>query len=267
MIDKGKKNVIGVLVDAVDYEAAVDKIIQAAHKGSPYGVSALAVHGVMTGVCDGEHLYRLNNLDLVVPDGQPVRWAINLLYKAGLPDRVYGPRLMLEVCNAAAREGLPIFLYGSRQEVLDKLVVNLKNRFPKLEIAGMLPSRFRPLTVLERDAVVQSILATGARITFVGLGCPRQEVFAYEMRGYLKMPILAVGAAFDFHAGVLKEAPEWAQKWGLQWFHRFLQDPKRLWRRYFFLSPLFLGLLFLQWIGTWTPPLKKPVFPREIRYG
>lgn len=267
MIDQGKKSVLGVMVDAVDYEAAVARIVAAAKEGRPYGVTALAVHGVMTGVGDPEHLWRLNELELVVPDGQPVRWALNLLHKTGLPDRVYGPRLMLEVCRAAEAEGLSIFLYGSRQEVLERLEVNLKRRFPKLQIAGAMPSRFRNLTPEERDQVVGEIRKSGARMTFVGLGCPRQEVFAYEMRGLLGMPVIAVGAAFDFHAGLLREAPLWMQRYGLQWFHRLLQEPRRLWRRYLPLNTAYLALLLLQWAGIWPPPLKKPQPPRELRYG
>ncbi len=108
MIDRGKVSVLGVEVDAVDYDAAVARIIDAAAAGRPYGVSALAVHGVMTGVGDPEHLTRLNRLHLVTPDGQPVRWAMNWLHGVELPDRVYGPRLTLEVCRAAARDGLPV---------------------------------------------------------------------------------------------------------------------------------------------------------------
>lgn len=267
MIDRGKKSILGVMVDAVDYEAAVDRIIQAAREGKPYGVTALAVHGVMTGVGDPEHLWRLNELELVVPDGQPVRWALNLLHKAGLPDRVYGPKLMLEVCRAAEEEGFPIFLYGSRQAVLEQLEANLKRRFPKLQIAGAMPSRFRNLTLEERDQVVEEIRKSGARIVFVGLGCPRQEVFAYEMRNLLGMPVIAVGAAFDFHAGFLREAPPWMQRYGFQWLHRLLQEPRRLWRRYLPLNAAYLVLLLLQWARIWTPPLKKPRPPRELRYG
>lgn len=267
MIDKGKKSVLGVLVDAVDYEAAVAKIIAAAREGRPYSVSALAVHGVMTGVGDGEHLERLNALDLVVPDGQPVRWALNLLHKTSLPDRVYGPRLMLEVCTAAEREGLPIFLYGSRLHVLKQLEAYLRRRFPELKIAGAMPSFFRTLTPQERDDVVHRIRQSGARLAFVGLGCPRQEVFAYEMRDRLCMPVVAVGAAFDFHAGFLKEAPRWMQRLGLQWLHRLIQDPRRLWRRYLLLNGAYILLLLLQWSGLWTPPYRQPRLPREIRYG
>lgn len=270
LIDNGKKSVLGVLVDAVDYKAAVAKIVAAAREGRPYGVTALAVHGVMTGVGDGEHLWRLNNLELVAPDGQPVRWAINLLYykyKAGLPDRVYGPRLMLEICAAAEREALPVFLYGSRSSVLELLQKNLKERFPHLIIAGASASYFRQITPEEKGQIVNRIRSSGARLVFVGLGCPRQEVFVYEMRELLGMPVLAVGAAFDFHAGLLREAPLWMQRTGLQWLHRFLQEPRRLWRRYTLLNVAYLGLLFLQWARLWSPPYKKPVLPSEMRYG
>src|SRR5687767_2880451 len=117
-------------------------------------VSALAVHGVMTGVLDPEHRYRLNHLDLVVPDGQPVRWALNALHGARLRDRVYGPVLMLSVCEQAARENLSVYLYGSRASVLDTLSRRLVQRFPGLTVAGMRASRFRPLTTAEKQEVV-----------------------------------------------------------------------------------------------------------------
>src|SRR5215217_2724864 len=118
MVDQGKKNVAGILVDPVDCKAALQRIVRAAHEGWPYGVSALAVHGVMTGYTDDEHRYRLNTLDLVVPDGQPVRWALNWLYRTRLTDRVYGPTLTLKICERAAAEHLPIYLYGSKPDVL-----------------------------------------------------------------------------------------------------------------------------------------------------
>src|SRR4051812_15647966 len=113
MIDQGKKNILGILIDAIDYEAALKRIIDAAKEGRPYGVSAFAVHSVMMGTLDKMHALRVNALDLIVPDGQPLRWALNLLYKCGLQDRVYGPNLMLRICEASAKEGLPVFLYGS----------------------------------------------------------------------------------------------------------------------------------------------------------
>jgi N-acetylglucosaminyldiphosphoundecaprenol N-acetyl-beta-D-mannosaminyltransferase len=180
MIDRGKQNLLGVLIDAVDYEAAVTKILDAAKARRSFTVSALAVHGVMTGVLDPTHGARLNHLDLVTPDGQPVRWALNLLYGVQLPDRVYGPTLTLKVCERAAQEGLSIYLYGSKQTVLDALIHNLTERIPGLQIAGAQPSRFRPVTPAEQAEIVRTIQESGAAITLVGLGCPRQEVWVYE---------------------------------------------------------------------------------------
>ncbi|HEY1015218.1 MAG TPA: WecB/TagA/CpsF family glycosyltransferase, partial [Herpetosiphonaceae bacterium] len=240
MIDHGKRNVLGVQIDAVDYDAAVMAILAAAEQRRPLSVSALAVHGVMTGVLDTEQRYRLNHLDLVVPDGQPVRWALNLLHRAALPDRVYGPTLTLKLCAEAARRELPIFLYGSRPEVLAALRTNLCARFPGLRIAGALPSRFRRIDAAERAATIAAIQASGAALTFVGLGCPRQEVWVYEYRAALAMPLIAVGAAFDFHAGLLAQAPACLQRHGLEWSYRLVKEPRRLWRRYVLLNPLYL---------------------------
>lgn len=248
MIDQGKKNVLGVNIDAVDYEAAAERTIAAAVSGRSMAASALAVHGVMTGVLNATHRYRLNHLDLVVPDGQPVRWALNWLYRARLPDRVYGPTLMLRLCERAARQGLPIYLYGSRPSVLEALCANLRARFPALVIAGAQPSRFRQMTVEEKQSLVDAIRSSGAMLAFVGLGCPRQEVWVYEYRDRLALPLIAVGAAFDFHAGALPQAPARLQRLGLEWLYRLMREPRRLWKRYM-LNPLYLGMLVLQATG------------------
>ncbi len=250
-MNKGKFNILGVLVNAINYESAIDEIVTAAKNKQSLGVSALAVHGVMTGF-NREHRYRLNQLDIVVPDGQPVRWGLNILHKAQLNDRVYGPQLMLSICAEAERQALPIYLYGSRDEVLADLEKNLVRKFPKLTIAGKQPSRFRNLTQAEYEAEIESIPATGAQIVFVGLGCPRQETWVYEHLNKLPMPMIAVGAAFDFHAGLLPQAPPWMQKRGLEWFFRLLQEPRRLWRRYIYLNPIYLSLLFLQYLGIYV---------------
>ena len=249
MIDQGKFNVVGVNVCAVDYEAAVAKIVDAARERRPLGVSALAVHGVMTGVMDNVHRHRLNQLELIVPDGQPVRWALNLLHGCKLKDRVYGPNLMLKTCEAAAENGIPIFLFGGKPELLADLSGKLLEKFPSLKIAGQLPSKFRTLEADEKQSVIDTINASGAAITMVGLGCPRQEVWAYEFRNDLRMPVLAVGAAFNFHAGQLAQAPPAMQKYGLEWFYRLTREPRRLWRRYIILNPYYASLVALQWVG------------------
>jgi N-acetylglucosaminyldiphosphoundecaprenol N-acetyl-beta-D-mannosaminyltransferase len=268
MIDLGKHSVLGVNINAVDYIAAVERVAVAAHESRPLSVSALAVHGVMTGVLDRTHRHRLNSFDLIVPDGQPVRWALRWLHRAKLPDRVYGPNLMLKVCERAAADGLPIFLFGSTPEMLVALIEKLTERFPTLKIAGSRPSAFRRLSPEERDTVVKEIRASGTRIVFVGLGCPRQEVFAYEMRDLLRVPVLAVGAAFSFHAGILPQAHPTLQRFGLEWVYRLIQEPRRLWKRYVLLNPLYLTLLGLQKAGIWNGGDDRAGQPLdELRYG
>ncbi len=268
MIDYGKQNVLGVGINAVDYESAVQKIISAARAHRPLTVTALAVHGVMTGATDAEHRHRLNGIDLVVPDGQPVRWAMGWLYGVKLPDRVYGPTLTLKVCERAAQEGLSVYLYGSRPEVLETLAANLKAKFPALKIAGSQPSRFRQVSAEEQIEIAQTIRESGASIVLVGLGCPRQETWVYENRDLLPMPLLAVGAAFDFHAGTVPQAPSWLQNRGLEWFFRLVQEPRRLWKRYLYLNPLYLTLILLQLLKVRVVALQETVPPREqMRYG
>lgn len=262
-----KRNLLGVGVDAVDYDGALERVFTAAHNDQPCAVSALAVHGLMTGVLDQSHRYRLNAFDLLCPDGQPVRWALNRLHGAGLTDRVYGPNLMLRICQRAAEHRTPIFLFGGGSELLAELSANLTQKFPGLIIAGTRPSKFRTLTDEEREELIQEIRASGAKITFIGLGCPRQEVFAFEMREALSMPLLAVGAAFNFHAGHLDQAPRWMQERGLEWLYRFHKEPRRLWKRYGLLNPLYVLLVSLQWSGLWKP--RKAGVPPEtlVCYG
>jgi len=263
MIDLGKRNLLGVNIDALDYEGAISRFMSAAVEGRRYTTTALAVHGVMTGVLDPEHRYRLNRFDMVVPDGMPVRWGLNWLHRTCLPDRVYGPTLMLKICEAAAEKATPIFLFGTDQPTLESLSSHLLKQFPKLEIAGMEPSKFRKLSQDESKALSHRIQTSGAKITFVGLGCPRQEIWAYEMGDQLNMPLFAVGAAFAFHAGKLSQSPSWMQKRGLEWLYRLMCEPRRLWRRYLFLNPLYLTLLAMQWTGLNKPDPNSTVEPRE----
>ena len=262
-----KKSVLGILIDPVDYDAAVERVVDAARNRHGAAISAMAVHGIMTGVSDPEHQYRLNSFDLLVPDGQPVRWMLNLKYRAGLRDRVYGPNLTLRVCERAAREGLPVFFYGSVLSVLERLRANLLAKYPGLIIAGTEPSKFRKLTPQEKAELAERIRGSGARIVFVGLGCPRQEVFAYEFREAISLPLLAVGAAFPFISGELKQAPRRLQDLGLEWLFRFTREPGRLWRRYLLLNPAYLALAGLQVIGLRKFPTEGRRPAGEILFG
>lgn len=266
MIDAGKRNVIGINMNVVDYEGAVAKIVEAAKQRIPFGVSALAVHGVMTGFQDEEQKYRLNHLEMLTPDGQPVRGALNSLYKAGLSDRVYGPTMTLKLFEAAANEGLPVYCYGTTDEVLALLKVKLLERFPSLQIAGMEASKFRKLTPEEKQGVIERIKRSGAAITFAALGCPRQEVWAYEYKDALSMPVIAIGAAFPFIAGTLKQAPSWMQKYSLEWLFRLIAEPTRLWKRYLFLNPAYVAAVTRQKMGAkFSTEGRKPT--QDLSFG
>ena len=257
-----KRSVLGVLVDPTTYDEATAAVLGAARDGRSFALTALAVHGVMTGVQDRAHGARLNSFDLVTPDGQPVRWALNSLHRAGLADRVYGPTLTLRVLAGAAAEGLPVYLYGSTDETLDLLVGKLVEQLPALKIAGREPSKFRLAQPGEAEQIAERIKASGARLVLVGLGCPRQEIFAYALRPLLPMPLLAVGAAFDYHAGQLRKPPEWMQRRGLEWLWRLGLEPGRLWKRYLLLNPAYLARLGAQktrlWKATPPPPATEP---------
>ena len=262
-----KHNILGILVSQTDYADATEQIIRAAQSRQPMAVTALAVHGVMEGVSDPEHKYRLNQFDLVCPDGQPVRWALNALHRCGLSDRVYGPTLTLRVCAAAAEAGVPIFLFGADEATLADLSESLVTQFKGLKIAGTKPSAFGKITEAEADALADEINRSGAGVCFVGLGCPRQEVFAYEMRDRINMPLIAVGAAFAFHAGRLAQAPPWMQRIGMEWFYRLVKEPRRLFHRYATTNPAYVAGVALQKIGWGRDPedARKPGQP--IRYG
>jgi exopolysaccharide biosynthesis WecB/TagA/CpsF family protein len=175
---------------------------------------------------------------------------------------------MLHVCREAAATGLPVFLYGSRPEVLDPLAPSLETRVPGLRVAGVQPSRFRRTTREEKVRTAEAIRASGARIVFVGLGCPRQEIFAYEYRDALSMPVVAVGAAFDYHAGMLREPPAFVQRAGLQWLYRLAQDPRRLWRRYTVTNAGYVAGVALQLLRLTHPePWRGRAPDGEVLYG
>jgi exopolysaccharide biosynthesis WecB/TagA/CpsF family protein len=152
--------------------------------------------------------------------------------------------------------------------MLENLRDNLCRKFPQLRIAGTRPSQFRQLSENEAEQLAEEIRRSGAAITFVGLGCPRQEVWAYEFREWLAMPIIAVGAAFAFHAGMLRQAPPAWQKRGLEWLFRLIQEPKRLWRRYVLLNPLYLLMLLAQRLGWWHAAVQPHDRPStKLLYG
>lgn len=249
-----KKELFGVRVSVTTCDEAVEAILQAARRHVSTVVSLHPVHGVVTASGDPALREATNTFELVVPDGQPVRWALNLLHRAGLRDRVAGAHLMWCLCRRAAEEGVPIYLYGSSAAVLESLQTNLRARFPRLSIAGAQSPPFRRLTPQEDQATVSRINASGAGIVFLGLGYPKQDYFALEHRHRVRAVMVCVGAVFDFHSGHKKRAPVWMQRCGLEWLYRLIQEPRRLWRRYLVTNTLFLAKLALALLSApWRP--------------
>jgi exopolysaccharide biosynthesis WecB/TagA/CpsF family protein len=239
-------NVLGVRVYRTTYDEAVRQILDAARKRRSFAVTALAVHGLMSGVSNKEFGARLNQFDLVTPDGQPLRWSLNWLGSPKLADRVYGPTLTLRVCEASVKQRIGIYLFGSTPAVVQKMATNLESRFPKINIAGIQPDRFRNATPHEDLEDIERINSSGAGIVLVGRGCPRQEDWIYEHIGRVNAAMLAVGAAFDFIAGTLPQAPPLMQKYGFEWLFRLAAEPRRLWKRYLVTNSSFLYNISLQ---------------------
>ncbi|MBN1851700.1 MAG: WecB/TagA/CpsF family glycosyltransferase [Pirellulales bacterium] len=235
-----KYDLFGVQISATNYDEVTARIFQAIGQQIPAIVSLQAVHAVMTASGDPALRNAVNTFQIVAPDGQPVRWAMNLLHGSGLRERVYGPELMLRICRRAADEGVPVYLYGSSFEVLGALRANLTAKYPALIIAGAESPPFRALTVQEEQDAAGRINRSGAGIVFIGLGAPKQDLFAHRIRGYLQAVQICVGAAFDFHAGSKKMAPVWMQRNGLEWLFRLCMEPRRLWSRYLVTNSMFL---------------------------
>ena len=241
-----RANILGVLVSITDYAQATERVLEAALGKQSLLVACSDVNSIMQARLDRRFAALLNSFDVVTPDGQPVRWGMRWTGQASLTDRVCGPTLMLHVCEAAARRECGVFLYGSRENTLERLSSALIRQFPALNIRGTLPGRFRTLSLDEQESDAATIRASGASILFVGMGCPRQEWWMFHMRRRLAIPMLAVGAAFDFHAGIVKQAPPSMQRHGLEWLYRLGREPKRLARRYLVVTPQYLPLIAAQ---------------------
>jgi N-acetylglucosaminyldiphosphoundecaprenol N-acetyl-beta-D-mannosaminyltransferase len=237
--------VLGARVDPTSYGAATRQVLEWARRGESRYVCVATVHSVMEAWDDPGFRQVLNAADLVTPDGMPLVW---MLRRLGYPDqqRVYGPDLTLHVCEAAAREGVPVGFYGGLPEALETMVSKLRRLFPGLVVAYAWSPPFRPLSPEEDAQVVREIVGSGARVLFVGLGCPKQERWMGEHRGRVPAVMLGVGAAFDFHGGRVRQAPRWMQDRGLEWLFRLAMEPRRLWRRYLKHNPRFAVLALLQ---------------------
>src|SRR3954463_15955060 len=232
---------LGVPVALTDYEHTLDWIDAAVAAGSREYICVAAVHTGMPCQEDGALREAVLGASFTVPDGQPLVWALRALGH-NLGDRVYGPELMERACARAARTGQRMSLYGGRnQGALAQLARTLRLRHPGLKIVGGYAPPFRALTGAEEAAIADDIDRSGADVVWVGIGVPKQEKWMARMRPRLQAPVLiGVGAAFDFHAGLVPQAPPAMQRYGLEWLFRCWQEPRRLWRRYARYNPRFV---------------------------
>jgi N-acetylglucosaminyldiphosphoundecaprenol N-acetyl-beta-D-mannosaminyltransferase len=233
--------VLGIPLALTDYRGTMDWMDATIASGGLVRVSAAAVHLVMVAQEDPETREALRDT-LVVPDGQPLVWALRALGHSQA-SRVYGPDLMARYCARAAITGTPMYLYGGRSRgALVELTLRLRQRFPGIRIVGGYSPPFRALTGKEERWVAGDINSSGAAVVWVGTGQPKQEKWMAHMRDRLHAPVLAgVGAAFDFHAGLVAQAPSWMQGLGLEWSFRLAHEPRRLWRRYARYNPRFVA--------------------------
>jgi N-acetylglucosaminyldiphosphoundecaprenol N-acetyl-beta-D-mannosaminyltransferase len=240
--------VLGTPLALIDYEGALDWIDAAVEAGRGGYICVAPTHTVVAAHEDPELRAAVLGADLTVPDGQPLVWALNLLGHR-LKDRVYGPDLMDKACARAVRTGRRMYLYGGRNNgALAQLARNLQLRYPGLQIVGGNVPPFRPLTADEEDTVATDIRRSGAEIVWVGIGVPKQEKWMARMTPRLRSHVLVgVGAAFDFHGGLIPQAPAVLQRLGLEWAFRLAQEPRRLWRRYLRYNPRFIAGFARQW--------------------
>lgn len=236
-----KVDLLGVPVALTTYDRTLDWIDGMVAAREHGYVCVAAVHTIMAFGEDPELRDAVLASSMTVPDGQPIVWALKALGHP-LPDRVYGPTLMAKACERAAHTGQRVFLYGGRNEgALVQLTLNLRRQFPGIRIVGGYSPPFRELTDDEEQQVIEMIDGSGADVVWVGIGVPKQEKWMRAMRPKLRAPVLVgVGAAFDFHAGLIPQAPAVLQRLGLEWAFRLVQEPRRLWRRYAKYNPLFV---------------------------
>lgn len=239
--------ILGTRTDSTNYADAATRVLAWARMPESRYVCVSNVHVTMEAYDSAEFRAVVNGADLVTPDGMPLVWALRLLGVAEAT-RVYGPTLTVHVLERAATAEIPVGFYGSSPEVLARMLDACRRRFAGLRVAYAHAPPFRQLTAEEDAAVVREISSSGARILFVGLGCPKQERWMASHRGSVRAAMLGVGAAFDFLAGTKPQAPAWMQRAGLEWLFRLGTEPRRLWRRYVYHNPRFVALLAGQYL-------------------
>ena len=237
--------ILGGCVNASTYEESVRWTLENARSGASKYVCFSNVHMIMESYDSPEFRAVLNDADFVNTDGMPLVWVLRMLgYKDAR--RVTAPDITPMLCEAAANEGLPVGFYGGSPEAIEKLVAEMRRRYPKLNVAYSYSPPFRPLTPEEDAKITQDIADSGAKLLFTGLGCPKQERWMKAHRGRIPAVMLGIGATFDFHSGTVRRAPAVMQNLGLEWLYRIYAEPRRLWKRYLTTNPRFMLLAVLQ---------------------
>jgi N-acetylglucosaminyldiphosphoundecaprenol N-acetyl-beta-D-mannosaminyltransferase len=242
--------VLGVGVNATQIPEVIEQIEKWIElRDASHFIAVTGMHGVMEAQHDAEFRTILNSADLVVPDGMPLVW-LGRLRGCRLRRRVYGPELMLSVCQRTASRNVRHFLLGGAPGVAEKLSDTLRSRFSGLNVVGTYSPPFHPMNPEEQEEILNMINAAAPDILWVGLSTPKQERWMYEHRGRVHAPVLVgVGAAFDINSGTKEQAPVWMRERGLEWFFRLLQEPQRLWRRYVMYGSEFIVYVALELLG------------------
>jgi N-acetylglucosaminyldiphosphoundecaprenol N-acetyl-beta-D-mannosaminyltransferase len=230
----------GVRIDPVTMDQAVAAILSAASDGRPLATHLVNAYTLSLAVRDDRFAELLDRGDLNLPDGMPLVWLGRRAGLTHLTSRVYGPELMGHVLDRGRVHGLRHYLYGGTPEVVERLAADLRARYPELDLVGAESPPFRALTADEEADLVARVAASGAQVMWVGLGTPKQDVFVDRFRDRLGIPVLAIGAAFDFLSGTKRMAPRWMQERGLEWLHRLVSEPRRLWKRYLVGNTMFI---------------------------
>jgi N-acetylglucosaminyldiphosphoundecaprenol N-acetyl-beta-D-mannosaminyltransferase len=245
----GLANVLGVGIHAIDIEGAADRLERALANGERGYVCVSGVHGVMEAQSNHEFKNILNSSLLNVPDGMPTVW-VGKLQGYSRMKRVFGPDLMIEVCKRSVQKGYTHFLFGGAPGVATQLKDVLMSRFPGIKVEGIYTPPFRPLNETEFTQLQEIIAELKPDVFWVGLSTPKQEQFmAVNVQRLSTKVMIGVGAAFDIHTGRVRDAPDWVKTLGLQWMHRLIQEPTRLWKRYLVNNPRFLWKITLQLTG------------------
>jgi len=239
------REILGVKIAASSYGETVEKSVAWTKQRESRAVFFANVHVVMEAFDDSSFRAKLNAADMVNPDGMPLVWGLRAMGERDAT-RVYGPDATQVLLDAAQAEAIPVGFYGASEETLAKLIAEVRRRYPDLEIVFTMSPPFHPLEADEDEEITRRISNSGARMVFVGLGCPKQEHWIMEHRGLIPAVMLGVGAAFDFLAGSKRQAPRWMMRNGLEWAFRLASEPRRLAVRYLKHNPRFVALFLLQ---------------------